>query len=250
MATTPPDIAQIAQPGRLRQFQADGKLVNLSDFIDLDAFNEAFGSWADLVSVDGSVYGIPYQAAFKSIVWYPNAAFEEAGYEIPETWDDLVALTDEIRATGVTPWCVSMEHGDATGWVATDWIEDILLRTAPPETYDQWVAHEIPFNDPAVLHAADLMADIWFTEGNVYGGTTAINANFVGDAQNPMFAEGGPECFFHKQASWIYTFWPGMTPPTIRPRWSSSPASTRRSSTSRRSTTRMGGRRWARATCS
>ena len=66
----------------------------------------------------------------------PNAAFEEAGYEIPETWDDLVALTDEIRATGVTPWCVSMEHGDATGWVATDWIEDILLRTAPPETYD------------------------------------------------------------------------------------------------------------------
>ena len=88
------------------------------------------------MSVDGSVYGIPYQAAFKSIIWYPNAAFEEAGYEIPETWDDLVALTDEIRATGVTPWCVSMEHGDATGWVATDWIEDILLRTAPPETYD------------------------------------------------------------------------------------------------------------------
>ena len=79
--------------------------------------------------------------------------------------------------------------------------------------------HEIPFNDPAVLHAADLMADIWFTEGNVYGGTTAINANFVGDAQNPMFAEGGPECFFHKQASWIYTFWPGYDadtdPPTV-----------------------------------
>ena len=60
------------------------------------------------------------------------------------TWDDLVALTDEIRATGVTPWCVSMEHGDATGWVATDWIEDILLRTAPPETYDAWVASRDP----------------------------------------------------------------------------------------------------------
>jgi alpha-glucoside transport system substrate-binding protein len=214
-----PDIAQIAQPGRLREFQADGKLVNLSEFLDLATFEENFGSWVDLVSVDGDVYGIPYQAAFKSIVWYPNAAFEEAGYTIPETWDDLLALTDEIRESGVTPWCASMEHGDATGWVGTDWIEDILLRTAPPETYDAWVNHEIPFNDPAVLHAADLLSEIWFTEGNVYGGSTAINSTFVGDTQNPMFADGGPDCFFHKQASWIYTFWPGYDgttdPPTV-----------------------------------
>jgi alpha-glucoside transport system substrate-binding protein len=107
-----------------------------------------------------------------------------------------------------------MEHGDATGWVGTDWIEDILLRTAPPETYDAWVTHEIAFNDPAVLHAADLMAEIWFTEGNVYGGSTAINNTFVGDTQSPMFAEGGPDCFFHKQASWIYTFWPGYVAAT------------------------------------
>jgi len=113
----PPDIAQIAQPGRMREFQADGKLVNLSEFLDAEAFNESFGSWVDLVSVDGDIYGIPYQAAFKSIVWYPNAAFEDAGYEIPETWDDLIALTDEIRETGVTPWCISMEDTDATGWV-------------------------------------------------------------------------------------------------------------------------------------
>jgi len=216
-----PDIAQIAQPGKMREFQADGALVNLSEFIDTAAFEANFPSFVDLSSVDGNIYGIPYKADLKSIVWYPNAAFEEAGYEIPQTWDDLVALTDEIRATGVTPWCASMEHGDATGWVGTDWIEDILLRTAPPETYDQWVNHEIAFNDPAVLHAADLMSEIWFTEGNVYGGSTAINNTFVGDTQNPMFAEGGPECFFHKQASWIYTFWPGYeageggSPPTV-----------------------------------
>ncbi len=196
-----PDVAQIAQPGRMREFQADGKLVNLSEFLDLTAFEESFGSWVDLVSVDGDVYGVPYQAAFKSIIWYPNAAFEEAGYEIPETWDDLLALTDEIRATGVTPWCIGIKDTDATGWVATDWLEDIVLRTAGPEFYDQWVAHEVPFNAPEVLEAAEVMAEIWFTEGNVYGGSTAINNTWTGDAQTPMFAEGGPDCFFHKQAS-------------------------------------------------
>jgi alpha-glucoside transport system substrate-binding protein len=214
-----PDIAQIAQPGKIREFQADGKLVNLSEFIDVATFEEQFPSFVDLASIDGDIYGIPYKADLKSIVWYPNAAFEEAGYTIPETWDDLLALTDQIRSDGGTPWCLSMEHGDATGWVGTDWVEDVLLRTAGADVYDQWVAHEIPFNDPAVLNAFDLIAEIWFTEGNVYGGSTSINNLYVGDSQDPMFDEGGPGCWLHKQAAWIYTFWPGYdaktTPPTV-----------------------------------
>ncbi|MGH2428532.1 MAG: ABC transporter substrate-binding protein [Candidatus Limnocylindria bacterium] len=213
-----PDIAQIAQPGLMRSFQADGHLVNLSEFMDMEALQADYiQSFLDLASVDGNLYGLYYKTDLKSIVWYPNAAFEEAGYEIPETWDDLIALSDQIVADGGTPWCVSMEHGDATGWVATDWIEDILLRTAPLETYDAWVSHEIPFDDPAVLNAAELMSEIWFNPEYVFGGNTAINATFVGDTQNPMFADGGPDCFMHKQAAWIPAFWPAdesTDPPT------------------------------------
>jgi alpha-glucoside transport system substrate-binding protein len=92
--------------------------------------------------------------------------------------------------------------------VATDWVEDILLRTAEPEVYDQWVAGAIPFDAPEVLEAAEIMKGIWFTEGNVYGGSTAINSTFVGDAMNPMFDEEGPKCWLHKQAAWIPDFWP------------------------------------------
>ena len=213
-----PDIAQIAQPGLMRSLQADGHLVNLSDFMDVDQLREDYiESFIDLASVDGDLYGLYYKADLKSIVWYPNAAFEEAGYEIPETWDDLLALMDQIKADGGTPWCITQEHGEATGWVTTDWVEDVLLRTAPLETYDAWVAHEIPFDDPAVVNAANIVGEIFFGEGNVYGGPTAINATFVGDAQNPMFAEGGPDCWLHKQAAWIPSFWPAdesTDPPT------------------------------------
>jgi alpha-glucoside transport system substrate-binding protein len=213
-----PDIAQIAQPGLMRSLQADDHLVNLSEFLDVDQLREDYiESFIDLASVDGDLYGLYYKADLKSIVWYPNAAFEEAGYEIPETWDDLVALMDAIKADGGTPWCITQEHGEATGWVTTDWIEDVLLRTAPLETYDAWVAHEIPFDDPAVVNAANIVGEIFFGEGNVYGGPTAINATFVGDAQNPMFAEGGPDCWLHKQAAWIPSFWPAdesTDPPT------------------------------------
>ena len=213
-----PDIAQVAQPGLMRSLHEDGHLVSLSSFMDVESLRANYiESFIDLATVNDELYGLYYKADLKSIVWYPNAAFEEAGYAIPETWDELVALTEQIKADGGTPWCVGQEHGEATGWVMTDWVEDVLLRTAPIETYDAWAAHEIPFDDPAVVEAMDKVAELFFTEGNVFGGPTAINATFVGDAQNPMFAEGGPDCWLHKQAAWIPSFWPAdesTDPPT------------------------------------
>jgi alpha-glucoside transport system substrate-binding protein len=208
-----PDLAQIAQPGLMQTFASEGALVPLGDWINTDQLaTDYIDSFIDLASYEGDLYGVYFKGDLKSIVWYPVDAFAEAGYEVPTTWDELVALSDEIVAAGDgNPWCISMEHGDATGWVATDWIEDILLRTAPPEVYDQWVNHEIAFDDPEVIEAAELMSQIWFTPDYVFGGSTAINGTFVGDTQTPMFDEAGPKCWLHKQAAWIPEFWPEGT---------------------------------------
>jgi alpha-glucoside transport system substrate-binding protein len=208
-----PDIAQIAQPGLMRSFASEGSLVSLGDWFNTDQLGQDYiQSFIDLGSLDGELFGIFFKGDLKSIVWYPVQAFADAGYEPPATWDDLVALSNQIIADGNgNPWCVSMEHGDATGWVATDWVEDILLRTAPVEIYDQWVAHEIPFDHPEVLEAAEYMSQIWFADDFVYGGSTAINAIFVGDTQGPMFDAAGPQCWMHKQAAWIPEFWPEGT---------------------------------------
>ena len=128
-----PDLAQTAQPAPMRAFAEDGALVPLSDWINMDQIEADYlESFIDLASVDGTMYGLFFNATLKSIVWYPVQAFADAGYEIPTTWDELVALSDQIIADGNgSPWCISVEHGDVSGWVATDWIEDILLRTAP-----------------------------------------------------------------------------------------------------------------------
>lgn len=204
-----PDVAQLAQPGNMRAFQADGKLVSLDDVLDIDQIKADYNpSFVDLGTVGGKLYGLFYKQDLKSIVWYPVKAFEAKSYEVPETWDDLVALSDKIVADGGNPWCTTIEHADASGWVATDWLEDILLRTAGAETYDKWVNHEIPFNDPAVLAAAEKMHQMWFTKDYVYGGSTRINATWVGDSQTPMFDAAGPKCWLHKQAAWIPDFWP------------------------------------------
>jgi alpha-glucoside transport system substrate-binding protein len=206
-----PDVAQIAQPGLMQSFAASGDLVNLSEWFNVDQLVQDYGdTYLDLGSFEGSLYGVFYQAFTKSVVWYPVQAFEDNGYQIPTSWDELMTLSDRIIADGNgNPWCLSTEQDAFTGWVITDWIEDVLLRTAPLDVYDQWVAHEIPFDHPEVLEAADYVSQVLFTPDYVYGGTTGINSIWVGDTQTPMFAEGGPQCWMHKQATWITDFWPG-----------------------------------------
>lgn len=203
-----PDIAQIAQPGRMRQYQSAGKLVDLDTVLDGETVRANYGEgFINDSSVDGKLYGLYYSQNFKSIVWYPNAAFEANGYAAPTTWAELEALVDQIKADGGAPWCTTIEHGDVTGWVATDWLEDTLLRTAPVETYDQYAAHEIPFTDPAIVNALNVVGEMWFTEGNTYGGSERIAGTWVGDSQTPMF-DDPPKCWLHKQAAWIPGFWP------------------------------------------
>ena len=151
-----------------------------------------------------SIWAIPYKADVKSTVWYPIKAFEAAGYAVPTTWDELVALSDQIVADGGVPWCNAQESAGATGWITTDWIEDILLRTAGKEFYDSWTVHETPFNSPEVKRAFDLAGQMFFTPGYVEGGGTGILATSFLDAMDPMFNEdmANPGCWMQKQATW------------------------------------------------
>jgi alpha-glucoside transport system substrate-binding protein len=126
---------------------------------------------------------------------------------VPETWDDLIALSDQIVDDGSAPWCIGFESEGATGWPATDWMEDIMLRTAGPDVYDQWVNHEIPFDDEAVVNAAETFGEILFADGYVLGGASATADIAFGDAPLPMF-EDPPGCWLHRQASFINSFFP------------------------------------------
>jgi alpha-glucoside transport system substrate-binding protein len=198
------DIALVPQPGTVQQQADAGNIVSLEDLgIDVGALQEAYGEYLfSLVEVDGEHYGIPTNVNLKSMVWYPKDDFDAAGYQVPGTWDEMLALSDQIVADGGTPWCVGFESGGATGWPATDWMEDIMLRTAGVDTYDQWVNHEIPFNDPAVANAAEVFGDVMFADGYVLGGAADTPSISFGSAPLPMF-EDPPGCWLHRQATFI-----------------------------------------------
>src|SRR5918996_630338 len=203
------DVAMLPQPGAVAD-AVDQGAVALEDMgFDIAELEDTFGGeyLMSLGEVDGEHYGLPSNINLKSMIWYPKDDFDAAGYEVPETWDDLIALSDQIVEQGVPPWCVGFESEAATGWPATDWMEDIMLRTAGTDVYDQWVSHEIPFNDEAVQNAAETFGEVMFADGYVLGGADQTPAIAFGDAPGPMFQDP-PGCWLHRQATFINAFFP------------------------------------------
>jgi alpha-glucoside transport system substrate-binding protein len=216
-AGSPPDIAILPQPGLIADLASKGLITPLG--AETEAWlreNYAAGdSWVSLGTYKGkdgtpALYAFPYKIDVKSLVWFVPENFEDAGYEVPETMEELKALTEQIVADGGTPWCIGLGSGGATGWPATDWVEDMMLRTQPPEVYDQWTTHGIPFNDAAVVGAIEEFG--WFarTDANVAGGAKAVASTDFRDSPNGLFASP-PACYMHKQASFIPTFFPEGT---------------------------------------
>lgn len=208
-AGDPPDVAIFPQPGLMRDFE--DQLVDLSTILDMDAVRDAFGDGiVELgLSTDGERFlGLDVFAVNKSIVWYNPMAFEAAGYEVPsESWDDVLALADQIVADGGNPFCVSMESSTATGWVGTDYIENFMLRTNPPEVYDQWTRGEIPFSDPRIKAAWEAFGQMVHTPDYVYGGAGTMLSTPWPDGGAFLFTDP-PSCYMWIQGSFATASFP------------------------------------------
>jgi alpha-glucoside transport system substrate-binding protein len=210
-AGDPPDIVDFPQPGLLANFAKGGKVVDLSQHLDAAALKQTYNqSWLDMATMQGPngpiMAGVWERVNGKSLVWYPKDDFDAAGYKVPTTWEEMVALMDTIVADGDKPWCVGIESGAATGWAATDWMEEIMLRTTSLENYDKWTTGQLKFDSPEVKNAATVMTQLW-DDKYVYGGRASIVTTFFGDAPTPMF-DNPPKCWLHKQGNFITSFFP------------------------------------------
>lgn len=216
-AGSPPNIAIIPQPGLLADLSSKGFLTPLGEET-ATWVKENYGageSWIGYGSYKGkdgaeAFYAFPYKADVKSLVWYVPENFEEAGYEVPKTMEELIELSDQIVEDGGVPWCIGLGSGGATGWPATDWVEDMMLRTQPAETYDKWVTNEIKFDDPAVVGAIEEFGKFAKNEDYVSGGVAAVASTDFRDSPKGLF-DIPPKCYLHHQASFIPSFFPEGT---------------------------------------
>ncbi|MDJ0685676.1 MAG: ABC transporter substrate-binding protein [Alphaproteobacteria bacterium] len=211
------NIAAFPQPGLAADLASKGLLTALPDGMDQWVVdNYAAGqSWVDLGTYanqngQDEFYGFFYKVDLKSLVWYSPDNFEDAGYEIPESLEELKALTDQIVADGETPWCIGLGSGAATGWPATDWVEEMMLRTQPPSLYDSWVSNETPFTDERIVAAIEEFGAFALNEDYVDGGVVSVGSTDFRDSPKGLFTSP-PKCYMHRQASFIPAFFPEGT---------------------------------------
>ncbi len=207
-----PTIALFPQPGLLLDVADQTDALPVSDYLDLEALEGSLipGFLDAATDADGNVMGFPMRMAIKSALWYPIPEFEEAGYAIPETQDDLAALEEQIVSDGNVPWCIGMGTAD---WVGTDWVEEYMLRLHGPEVYDQWISHEVLFDSPEVRAAFEAFAER-FAGDNVEGGTQGMLSIPFGESPNSLFTDP-PGCFMHRQGNFIAGFFPDDVQETI-----------------------------------
>jgi alpha-glucoside transport system substrate-binding protein len=200
-ADNPPMVAIIPRPGFVAELARDDVLIPLEDLgLDPDAINENYSeTWTNLATVDDTVYGVVAKANSKSTVWYKPNSFQENNFEVPQTWADLLQITEQYKAKGKTPWAAGAA-GDENSWTLTDWFEQIYARQAGPEKYSQlFETGEVPFNDQSVKDALAEMVKV-INDENVAGGIdTVLGISFVDSigrvfGKNPraeMLYEGG-----------------------------------------------------------
>jgi alpha-glucoside transport system substrate-binding protein len=192
-----PDLAGLPGPGQMAEWK--DSLVDLTTVLDVPTYeSETAAPLVELGKVDGKLVGVFIKTAVKGLIWYsPKTIDLSAG--APTSWDALQTTIADNKAKATNAWCVGVESGAASGWPGTDWIEDIVLRQAGPDVYDQWWQGQVKWTDPAIKGA-------WETFGQViadaYGGGTGVNATNFEVGGDPLFASP-PGCLFHHQASFI-----------------------------------------------
>ena len=171
----PPNIAFLAQPGSIQQFAKEGALVPLPVAVQQTVKQHQASAWPAFSAVNGQPYGVWFDASDKSVIWYNTKSFNSVAATPPKTWSDFVTLSSELADAGITP----MSVGAADGWTLTDWFEQVYLQTAGVADYDKLGAHQIPWTDPTVTKALQLLASYFSQNRFIAGGDTgALQTDF------------------------------------------------------------------------
>ena len=218
-AGNPPDIAGLTSPGKMIQLAKEGKLIDLATILDMNEFDKNYSDgWKTLGSVDGKLYGLFAKAAIKGLVWYNPKTFKAAGITPPSndwTWEEMMKYSQQAIERGIAPWTIGIESGAASGWVGTDWLENIFLRVNGPEKYREWYEGKLPWTNPEVRKVWELWGTIVANPKMAYGGSAYINSTNFGNAHAPLFTQP-PKALFHHQASFIQSFITEQFP-TLKP---------------------------------
>jgi alpha-glucoside transport system substrate-binding protein len=207
-----PNLAIIPQPGLLAQMvQAGAVKKPPAQTVKNEANWNA--AWKSYGSVGGTFYAAPMSANMKSLVWYSPSYFSAHNYTVPTTWADLMTLSAKIASdnNGAKPWCGGISSGTASGWPATDWLEEAVLGNFGGQVYDDWISHKIKFDSPQIKKAMQTVASYMQNPAWVNGGYGSVKSIATTTFQNAGVPILKNKCAMLQQASFYEAQWPKGT---------------------------------------
>ncbi len=211
----PPDLAVVPQPGFVEELAATEAIQPLGEGA-IGGLDRNYPPAVDeLVRIDDIAYGVPFRLTVKSLVWYRPEVFEANGWTPPATMAELADLVQRIEDTAdddghdLVPWCLGLESGTSTGWPATDWVEDLVVRNLGTIVYEAWASGDVGFSDPRIAMSFRDFRQLVLAEGRVVGGLTGVVETGIDDAVQPLFDDDG--CVLYKQADFAVQWMPDGT---------------------------------------
>ncbi|WP_375483959.1 ABC transporter substrate-binding protein [uncultured Jatrophihabitans sp.] len=206
-----PDLAIIPQPGLLQQMVKTGAVKKPPAQTVANEKNWP-AVWKSYGSVDGTFYAAPMSANMKSLVWYSPKFFAAHKLSVPTTWSGLMQLSSQIAGiNGTKPWCGGINSGTASGWPATDWLEEAVLSTYGGQVYDDWISHKVKFSSPQIQAAMRTVAGYMQNPAWVNGGYGNVKTIATTTFQNAGFPILKNKCAMLQQASFYEAQWPKGT---------------------------------------
>lgn len=198
-----PDIAFVPQPGVVKQMLNVGKVYPMNDVVDASSLSSMIPGAADFAKEGNDLDGLLVSMNVKGLVFYDKASWNKAGYKVPKSMAELQSLVSQIKSSGTAPWCFGIESGTATGWPATDWLENLVLKYDGTSVYNDWVAGKVKFSSPQITQAANTFNTLVLQ--NTYGGQSSIAGNNFQTAGAPLVTNP-PKCYLYQQGSFASAF--------------------------------------------
>ncbi|MCH8560998.1 MULTISPECIES: extracellular solute-binding protein [unclassified Nesterenkonia] len=182
--------------GALLEYAEEERIVDLSEHTG-ELESRVFDSVWQNGQVDDSTYAVPLNDVQPVVMYYNQSVFDEAGVEIPETWEDVEAAIDTFNENDVAPF--SLAGGSV--WPALMWLQYLTDRHGGEEVFQAVVeGEEGAWDNESILFALETMQDLGENGGfiDTYNSVTADqneDAQLLADGQAAMLLQG----------SWVYS---------------------------------------------
>lgn len=163
----------------------------LEEYGCADSLNPSAVSLLSLLSGTEDIYDLPLGLNVEGF-WYNKALFEEAGCEVPATWDEFEEVMAKLYDAGIQP----LSCGASDKWGATRIINAYLVRTAGSDAMDKVDSGEAAYTDAEYVAAAQKIQD-WANAGYFGQGVTTVDMNTAGS----MLMTGEAAIFYN--GSWF-----------------------------------------------